>query len=89
MKVNIKAAENYSGGDRLFVCVYGQNDNMATSLKTSGTATTSEMAENTESNVEISLADIKTGDIVRAFLLDSANLKRAIYTKLTYGGAGE
>ncbi len=89
MKVNIKAAENYSGVDRLLICVYGQKDGTTTSLKTSGTATTSEMAENTEANVEISLADIKTGDIVRVFLLDSANLKRAIYTKLTYGGVGE
>ena len=89
IKVNIKAAENYSGGDQLLVCVYGQKGNMTTSLKASQTAAISAMTENAETNIEIPFANLNDGDIVRVFLLDSANPKRAIYTKLTHGGVGE
>jgi len=89
IKVIISAIEDYSGGDSLLVGVYEQKEGMVTSLKSMVTQVTPAISGNSETDVEVSLSEYEDGDVVRVFLLDNSNLKRALYTKLTYGGVIE
>jgi len=69
--------------------VYEQKEGMVTSLKSMVTQVTPAISGNSETDVEVSLSEYEDGDVVRVFLLDNSNLKRALYTKLTYGGVIE
>jgi len=89
IKVNISAEENYIGGDVILAGVYGKKGDVVTSLKSTGTATTEAMDEDSEISVEVELSDVGDSDVIRVFLIDADNSKRTIYTKLTYGGTIE